>query len=107
MTDAIHASLYHVSGYHESCPKTNDSWCQYQKDKVDGTNLFIKKKMGCLSTSVKLILLIYDDLPKPELLQKCLHGKTQKTNESFNVMIWNRIPKATHVGLNNLKSWGL
>ena len=46
----------------------------------------------------KDILSIYNDLTKPELLQKCLHGKT---HESFNGMIWNRIPK-THVGLNNL-----
>ena len=44
----------------------------------------------------------YNDLTKPELRQKCLHRKTQNTNESFNGMIWNRIPKATHVDLNNL-----
>ena len=44
MTNAIHASLYHVSGYHDSCPKTNDGWCQYKNDKVGGTNLFIKKR---------------------------------------------------------------
>ena len=37
-----------------------------------------------------------------ELLKKCLHGKTQNANESCNGMIWNRIPKATHVGINNL-----
>ena len=101
MTNAIHASLYHVSGCHDKCPKTNESWCQYQKDKVDGTNLF-KKKDGLPVEIRKAILPIYNDLTKPELLQKCLHGKTQNANESFNGMIWNRIPKATHVGLNNL-----
>ena len=31
-----------------------------------------------------------------------LHGKTQNSNESFNGMIWNRVPKATHVGWNAL-----
>ena len=30
---------------------------------------------------------------------KCLHGKTQNSNESYNGMIWNRVPKAHHVGL--------
>ena len=35
-------------------------------------------------------------------LKKCLHGKTQNVNESFNGMIWNIIPKAIHVGINNL-----
>ena len=34
-------------------------------------------------------------------LKKCLHGKTQNANELFSGMIWNRIPKATHVGINN------
>ena len=38
MTNAIIASLYHVSDYHERCPKTNDIWCQFQKDKIDGTD---------------------------------------------------------------------
>ena len=27
---------------------------------------------------------------------KCLHVKTQNANESFNGMIWNMVPKATH-----------
>ena len=28
---------------------------------------------------------------------KCLHGKTQNQNESFNGMIWNRIPKSRFI----------
>ena len=31
--------------------------------------------------------------------QLCLHGKTQNANESLNGIIWNRVTKATHVGL--------
>ena len=38
MTNAIIASLYQVSDYHEMCPKTNDTWCQFQKNKIDGTD---------------------------------------------------------------------
>ena len=34
--------------------------------------------------------------------QKMLHGKTQNANESFNAIIWNRVHKANHVGLNTL-----
>ena len=26
--------------YHTYCPATSDSWCQYQRDQVNGTNLF-------------------------------------------------------------------
>ena len=22
-------SMYHVAGYHDSCPRSKDSWCQY------------------------------------------------------------------------------
>ena len=33
------------------------------------------------------------------MLEKCLQCKTQNANESFNGMIWNRAPKATHLGL--------
>ena len=36
------------------------------------------------------------------MLKKCLHGKTQNADESFNGMIWNRVPKAIHVGLDYL-----
>ncbi|KAJ8879951.1 hypothetical protein PR048_020572, partial [Dryococelus australis] len=36
---------------------------------------------------------IYRDLAHPELLRKLLHGKTQNPNESFNNLIWTRLPK--------------
>ena len=39
------------------------------------------------------IRLIYFELSKESELVKCLHGKTQNANESFNGMIWDRIPK--------------
>ena len=37
-------------------------------------------------------------LSSDELLGKCLHGKTQNQNESFNGMIWERCPKTEYVG---------
>ena len=70
---------------------------QFQKDKIDGTDLY-KNKHGLPIDIRKEILPIYYALTKPELLKKCLHGKTQNANESFNGIIWNRIPKATHDG---------
>lgn len=33
-----------------------------------------------------------------ELLEKCMHGKTQNANEALNSIIWSRVPKATFVG---------
>ena len=53
------------------------------------------------------ILPIYNDLTKRENLMKSLHGKKQinkkNTNESFNGMIWERIPKFHYLGLQKLK----
>ena len=43
---------------------------------------------------------IFQDLSSDDLLSKCLHGKTQNANESFNGMVWERIPKTDYVGLN-------
>jgi len=88
------------SGFHDSCPKSSNTWCQFNKDKQDGTNLFQKKHF--LDVDVRKALLpIYNDLCRDEMLSECLHGKTQNANESYNGMIWNRVPKHTHVGLQN------
>ena len=73
----------------------------YQKDKLDSTSYHEAK--GDLPMEVrKAIMPIYTNLCKREMLGKCLHGKTQNANESFNGMIWDRVPKSTHVGLDIL-----
>ncbi|GFU86786.1 uncharacterized protein TNCV_477731 [Trichonephila clavipes] len=38
-----------------------------------------------------------------DLLNKCLHGKTQNANESFNGILWKFIPKDIFVELQTLK----
>ena len=45
MQDAILASMFHVASsdsnnYHDYCPKTPDSWCQYQLDAINKTNQY-------------------------------------------------------------------
>lgn len=47
---------------------------------------------------------IFEDLSNPALLEKCLHGKTQNVNESFNNFVWKNIPKNTFVGIETLKT---
>lgn len=42
---------------------------------------------------------LYNDLCRRENLSK---WRTQNANESFNGMIWNRVPKANHVGFDIL-----
>ena len=100
MKRACMASLQHSCGYHDTCPKDSQTWCQFQKDKQDGTNLYKNKHF--LDVDIRRALLpIYIDLCRDDMLSKCLHGKTNNANESYNGMIWNRVPKHTHVGLNN------
>ena len=48
------------------------------------------------------ILPMYNDLCKRENLSKYLHGRTQNRKESFNEMIWSRVPKAYHVDIDIL-----
>ena len=98
---ACKASMFHVAGYHDACPQGQESWCQYQLDRVNNTSLYKDKKVLPLDVR-QAILPIYLDLCKRENLEKCLHGRTQNNNESFNGMIWNRVPKATHVGIDIL-----
>ena len=98
MKSACMASMYHICGYHDNCPKPADTCCQYYKDKQDNTNYY--KSKGDFPIHVRrAILLIYQSLCKSDIMEKCLHGKTQNANESFNGIIWNCVLKATHVGL--------
>ena len=46
---------------------------------------------------IKLGLHIFLELSEDFELGKCLHGKTQNANESFDGTIWERIPKNTFV----------
>jgi len=42
----------------------------------------------------KAIKPIYEELSQDELLNRCLGGYTQNSNESFNATVWNLAPKS-------------
>ena len=66
--------MYHVAAYHDSCPRSKDSWCQYQVDKLNNTNLY--KSNGELPIDVrKAIIPIYNDLRKDEMLKNVFMGR--------------------------------
>ena len=44
------------------------------------------------------ILPIYRELTNDKLLEKCLHGKTQNSNEALHSLIWQRCPKTIYCG---------
>ena len=42
--------------------------------------------------------LIFRDLCNTKLLEKCVHGRTQNSNESLVSVIWTRLPKTVFIG---------
>ena len=104
MKENIYAALMHVSSnannnYHwRYCPTGPESWCKYQRDLANNTQLY-KPGKGLQNQVLLHVKKVFLDLSKDELLSRCLHGKTQNCNESFNGMVWNRIPKERFVKL--------
>ena len=45
---------------------------------------------------------MFQTLTEDTLLERCLHGGSQNTNESFHNLIWERCPKTTFVGRKRL-----
>ena len=107
LKNALLASFFHPASsescnYHTYCPATKDSWCQYQRDIINNTNLY-KPGNGFHEDGIKHVKPEYVKLTNETELLKCLHGKTQNANESFNSLIWERAPKCRYCGLNKLK----
>ena len=79
----------------DHCPTGKDSWCGYQSDVANETEFF-KHLSDNVIKDIKSILV---ELSNDSLLQMCLHGKKRNQNESFNGMIWRRVPKHTYISL--------
>lgn len=59
--------------YHDYCPAAKDSWCQYQRDIINGTNLYKPGK----GLDVEVIKHLKPDsiaLTNESELSKCMHG---------------------------------
>ena len=102
------SSLFHVvscaknSFHYPHCPTGSDSWCKYNQDRANGTSTY-KPGPGLPMDIVIKLRPIFEDLSSNKQLEKCLHGKTQNANESFNGKIWDRIPKTNYVSLKQLE----
>ena len=97
MRKAVGAVLYHCSdannleSRHQFCPSSATSWCKYKVDQVTGTNNYVEKPG--LPIPLRKLEQIFRELSTPELLERCLHGNTQNSNEALNGLIWERCPK--------------
>ena len=108
MRQAVWAAYFHKLSTddkptHQLCPPRPDSWCKYRKTQHSNTSYSHKHSIP--AAVMEIIKPTYRDLAHPDLLKKCLHGQTQNPNESFNNLIWTRIPKNVFVGRKTLK-WG-
>lgn len=86
---------------HGLCPKGPESWCKFNK--AQALNQTYNPESSLTSDVLLSIKKIYQDLSQPDLLKKCLHGRTQNPNESFNNVVWSKIPKLVFVRRHTLK----
>lgn len=104
---AVWALYFHVMSSnekptHQLCPNYDLTWCKYniaqKKNEVyDHTTHF-----HLPSIIMNELRPTFKALSNPDLLSKCLEGKTQNPNESLNNVIWSRVPKRTFVSLDPL-----
>ena len=102
MANDVKAGLYHLAStdenpQHHLCPMGKDSWCGWQKDAANKTELY-KHKKGLPKAVVDAVEPIYDSLADPNLLSRCLDSYTQNPNESLNNLVWKRCPKKIYQG---------
>ena len=85
---------------HGQCPTGAGSWCSFQRDLANGINEPKRKRLP--HNVLKEVKTVYMSLCTRELLSKCLHGKTQNSNES-NGNIWQRVPKTVFISLGTIR----
>ena len=108
MKKAVGAILWHSTNFqddnyrHRFCPSGTTSWCKWKKNQEEGS----KKSKSTINLPIwihDLLKPIFVDLSSDELLNKCLHGKTQNANEAFNNIIWIKCPKNIFLERNALE----
>lgn len=79
---------------HSMCPKGDDSWCSYQRVKVNWELASYNQDFPSLCPDfLSDIKLIYEYLSSDNLLLRCVDGFNQNNNETFNQLVWKISPK--------------
>lgn len=82
------------------CPPAPNTWCRYNKALAENESHTHKPVPKAVMEAIRPV---FKDLIHPTLLRRCLQGKTQNVNESFNNVVWSRLPKNVFVGLKTLE----
>lgn len=95
--DNMHKDIWsiweHRTGEHDRC----GGWCPSKKNPPTNPNSNTLRPY--ITEAIKPV---FEKLSRMELLEKCAHGGTQNTNESFHNVIWARCPKTSFVGRSRL-----
>ncbi|KAL8591514.1 hypothetical protein ACOMHN_000529 [Nucella lapillus] len=97
MKQAVWATFFHIfstddNHNHTMCPEGPSSWCSFNRAQASGVqppphDHPLPADIG------EAIKPIYQRLGDPQLLHRCLAGKTQNSNESFHSLLWSICPK--------------
>ncbi|GFT42017.1 uncharacterized protein TNCV_1668381 [Trichonephila clavipes] len=110
MKTAIYASLMHCSStdkkpMHGKCPEGESLWCFYKraiaKGETPGSHSSIKTYLS--PQVVEKIMPVYQRLASDTILERCVAGKTQNSNESLHSCIWRKCPKEVFVSKRRLE----
>lgn len=101
MYKAIWATYFHYVStddkpQHRFC---SPSWCKWQQAKEEGKLDSFVHKNKVPVVCMEAIKCVYERLTSRELLERCLGGFTQNSNESFNNNIWTILTKRTFSGM--------
>ncbi|KYM96846.1 hypothetical protein ALC62_12480 [Cyphomyrmex costatus] len=100
MKNEIWATLYHKTStdensQHELC---SEFWCDWKKAQAANSLRDFHHKPPLPANVFEKLKPIYVDLSRNELLNRCLGGYTQNSNESFNATVWNLASKSYSSG---------
>ena len=70
-----------------------EAWCDWTKTQAAGALSDYHHKALISEEVFEAIKPVHDDLSRNELLNRCLGGFTQNSNETFNAAVWNLAPK--------------
>ena len=108
MQTAIWAIYFHYLSsdddpQHHNCPTESGTWCAYwqaaNNDELDDFTHTVKvqpEKWGQTKP-------VFEDLTNRALLERCSNGYRQNVNESFNSLIWIRIPKTIYRSIDSVR----
>lgn len=103
MHKAVMATYHHITSNdtvsnHSFCPTGPNSWCRQNAAEARGEPA-PKHPRNLPPHVCQALLPIYERLSDKKLLERCLRGKTQNSNESLHSVIWSLAPKERHASL--------